>query len=161
MDASDWRIFCVDEHIVSKAQLSILEGLFTPDRGIVNSYGEFQSFYQVDLLRDKAPTSIAWIGSTHAAMMFSCGIIAGPLFDKGYFYYCQIFGSILIVLGYMMTSLCKSLWQFVIAQGICVGLGSGLVFIPMVGLIAQWFSSKRGLANGLASSGSGVGSCGP
>jgi MFS family permease len=90
-------------------------------------------------------------------MMFACGMIAGPLFDKGYFYHCHIIGSILIVLGYMMTSLCTVLWQFVAAQGVCIGLGSGLVFIPMIGLIAQWFNSKRGIANGLASSGSGVG----
>jgi MFS family permease len=74
-------------------------------------------------------------------MMFACGMIAGPLFDK----------------GYMMTSLCTVLWQFVAAQGVCIGLGSGLIFIPMIGLIAQWFNSKRGIANGLASSGSGVG----
>ena len=115
-------------------------------RGIINSYGEFQSFYQVDLLRNRSPISIAWIGSTHAAMMFACGIFAGPLFDKGFFYHCQITGSIFIVLGYMMTSLCKVLWQFVVAQGVCVGLGSGLILTPMLGLIAQWFSSKRGVA---------------
>ncbi|KAH7086873.1 major facilitator superfamily domain-containing protein [Paraphoma chrysanthemicola] len=124
--------------------------------GIVTSYGEFQLFYQVDRLRHRDPTSIAWIGSTHAATMFACGIIAGPLFDKGYFYHCEMVGSIFIVLGPMMTSLCHVLWQFVLAQGLYIGLQSGLVFIPMLGLITQWFDTQRGIANKLASSGSAV-----
>jgi MFS family permease len=58
-----------------------------------------------------------------------------------------------------MTSLCKELWQFILAQGICIGLGSGIVFVPFIGLLSQWFSSKRGVANGVASSGSAVGTC--
>ncbi|KAH7076684.1 major facilitator superfamily domain-containing protein [Paraphoma chrysanthemicola] len=77
-------------------------------------------------------------------MMFACGIIAGPLFDKGYFYHCEMIGSVFIVLGFMMTSLCEELWQFVVAQGLCIGVGSGM------------FDTKRGIANGLASSGSAV-----
>ncbi|KAF2036519.1 MFS general substrate transporter [Setomelanomma holmii] len=107
-----------------QAWMQVIGGFFVwmNTLGIANSYGEFQSFYQVDLLRDRAPTSIAWIGSTHAATMFACGIFAGPLIDKGYFYHCQTIGSIFIVLGYMMTSLCIELWQFVLAQGLCMGL---------------------------------------
>jgi MFS family permease len=75
----------------------------------------------------------------------------------GYFKHLLPAGSVLIVFGMMMASICDELWQLVLAQGLCVGIGCGLVFVPTIGVVMQWFSSKRALANGLGSIGSGIG----
>ncbi|KAG6006504.1 hypothetical protein E4U43_000433 [Claviceps pusilla] len=43
------------------------------------------------------------------------------------------------------------------ATGVLFGLGMGFLFTPSVGIVPQWFSTKRSLANGLAVCGSGLG----
>lgn len=43
-----------------------------------------------------------------------------------------------------------------LAQGVCIGLGSGCLFIPSVGIIPTYFSTRKTLAMGLAASGSSI-----
>ncbi len=44
-----------------------------------------------------------------------------------------------------------------LAQGICIGLGSGLIFVPGVSIIAALFTKRRTMAIGIVSSASSVG----
>ncbi|KAK1833855.1 major facilitator superfamily domain-containing protein [Podospora conica] len=62
----------------------------------------------------------------------------------------------MIVLGMFMTSLCTEYYQFLLAQGFCVGLGMGLVFLPSAAILSQYFLRHRALVLGLASAGSPV-----
>ena len=57
----------------------------------------------------------------------------------------------------MMLSLCKTYWEVMLAQAVVVGAGCGCIFIPSVAILPSYFSTKRGLANGIAASGSGLG----
>ena len=56
-----------------------------------------------------------------------------------------------------MTSLGTKYWHFLLAQGICVGLGSGLLAVTSPTILAMFFSKRRLLAGGIASTGGGVG----
>lgn len=85
------------------------------------------------------------------------GLAAGPLFDAGYFKTTLIVGLILISFGMFMTSLCKVYWQVLLAQGICVGIGMGLTFLPSVAIIAQYFQKRRAFAVGIGGSESPLG----
>lgn len=66
-------------------------------------------------------------------------------------------GTFLVVFGMMMTSICKQYWQFILAQGLVVGLGQTTLFLPSVALIPAYFERKRGAALGLAATGSSIG----
>jgi len=44
-----------------------------------------------------------------------------------------------------------------LAQGICIGLGSGCIFVPSFAIIPQYFSTRKALATGIAASGSSIG----
>lgn len=68
-----------------------------------------------------------------------------------------MYGALMVTFGIMMTSLCTSLWQFILAQGVVVGLGSGALFLTAVAMIPTWFSTRKSLAMGIAASGSSVG----
>lgn len=57
----------------------------------------------------------------------------------------------------MMLSICSEYWQIFLAQGIVVGFGGGMLYIPAIALVTTQFSTKRPLAVGLASSGSSIG----
>ena len=83
--------------------------------------------------------------------------MTGPLYDAGYFYPLLYSGSLLIILGQMMTSLCHEYYQSLLAQGFCIGIGVGLIFIPGVAILSTYFSSRLALANGIAAAGSGLG----
>lgn len=55
------------------------------------------------------------------------------------------------------TAECTTLWQFILAQGVCGGIGCGFIFLPATGVIAHWFTTKRSLVYGILATGSSVG----
>lgn len=57
----------------------------------------------------------------------------------------------------MLTSLCTEFYQFLLCQGILIGVCSGLIFAPALSVVGHYFSKKRALAMALASTGSPVG----
>lgn len=125
-------------------------------RGVVNTFGVFQAYYSTHFLSHVSDSSISWIGSVHACLICLLGFATGPLFDIGYAYALLYTGSLLIVFGMFMTSLCTEYWQLMLAQGVCIGLGSGCLFIPSVGIVSTYFSTRKALATGLGVSGSSV-----
>ncbi len=56
-----------------------------------------------------------------------------------------------------MTSLCKEFWQTVLAQALGVGIGIGILFLPALSILSQYFFRRRALAIGIAVSGSSIG----
>lgn len=92
----------------------------------------------------------------HSCLLCLVGFITGPLFDEGYAYALLCAGSCLVVFGMFMTSLCMQFWQVMLAQGICIGLGSGCLFVPSVGIVTTYFTTRKALATGIAASGSSV-----
>lgn len=125
--------------------------------GVVNAFGVYQTFYENDLLAAEGASRISWIGSIQGFLLMIAGTFTGPLFDLGYFRYLLIIGSILSVLGMMMTSISKVYWQVMLSQAVCLGIGNGCLFVPCVGITSTYFSRKRALALGISSSGSSLG----
>ncbi len=89
--------------------------------------------------------------------MLIVGVLCGRAIDAGYFYADILTGAFLQIFGMMMVSICKEYWQFVLAQGVVVGIGCGCSFIPSVAIVGTYFSTKRSLALGIAATGSSVG----
>ncbi|KAK9427504.1 major facilitator superfamily domain-containing protein [Lipomyces doorenjongii] len=125
--------------------------------GLINTFAVFQTYYESSALFTESSSNISWIGSIQCFLLQLTGIVAGPIYDRGYLRLLLLTGSFMVVLGYMMLSLCHEYWQALLAQAICVGIGSGLLFTPTVSLLPTWFSSHIGLAVGIASSGSSLG----
>lgn len=126
-------------------------------RGIVNSFGVFQSYYALHILSDHSPSQISWIGSTQAFLLLLLGVFTGPLFDSGYFYHLLWVGSFLTTFGMMITSISTEYWHFMLAQGVCMGIGAGCLLIPSVALIPSYFTTKKAIAQGFSASGSSIG----
>lgn len=57
----------------------------------------------------------------------------------------------------MMTSLCKEFYQFILAQGILLGVSLALLVCPMLALVSQYIKVKRGAAMGIVIAGSSLG----
>lgn len=141
------------------AWLQVLSGffLFFNSWGLINAFGVFQLFYSGVLIPTSSNSDISWIGSIQAFLLCCTTIIAGPMFDRGHARLLVFFGSILVVFGLMMTSLCSTYWQLILAQGLCMGIGAGALFITSVAIIPSYFTTKRAFAIGIAASGSSLG----
>ena len=54
-------------------------------------------------------------------------------------------------------NLAAQVWQLILLQGVGVGIGGGILYMPVIKLLPEWFSERRGLAGGIIFSGTGVG----
>ncbi|WQF87048.1 Putative major facilitator superfamily, MFS transporter superfamily [Colletotrichum destructivum] len=140
-----------------RAWMSVLAGFLSIMNtwGSIISFGVFQTYYVTHL--NRPPSDISWIGSIAVFFLFAGGIVTGRLTDAGYFHHVTILGAALVVLGTFMTSISKTYWQVLLAQGLCVGLGNGSLQTPMMVLIATYFGKKLPLAFGIAACGSVTG----
>jgi MFS family permease len=123
--------------------------------GYIASFGVFQAYYQSTL--GVSPSAISWVGSVQVFLIFFVGTFSGRALDAGFFRPVFYAGVLLQLLGVFMTSLSTRYWQLFLAQGVCTGLGSGLQFCPVMGLVATYFSSRRVFALAFCLVGSGTG----
>lgn len=66
-------------------------------------------------------------------------------------------GAILVGASWIVGSQAQSLTALYLTYGLFAGLGTGIVYIGVVGLMVKWFPDRRGLAAGIAASGYGMG----
>ncbi|KAF7356661.1 MFS general substrate transporter [Mycena venus] len=127
--------------------------------GYLYSFGVYEDFYVLEYLTNHTPSSIAWIGSFQLMMPFALGIISGKLFDEGYFHHVEVVGGVIFTVSVFMLSLAKPLqyYQIFLSQGLGMGIGLGLTFVPTASIAVHHFNKRRGLASGVALSGSALG----
>ena len=66
-----------------------------------------------------------------------------------------IIGSIIVGLGWMLSSFAPNIWMLTLTYGVIAGSGVGLVYGCPVATAARWFPDKKGLAVGLMLAGFG------
>jgi MFS family permease len=124
--------------------------------GFPSTFGVYQLYYRETL---KLPDSqISWIGSLQVFLAFAMCTFSGRLADAGYLRSTIIAGAFLVVFGTFMTSLCTQYWQILLAQGLCTGLGLGIMFMPPVSIITSYFHTKKSSALAISATGTGFGS---
>ncbi|CRG92448.1 Riboflavin transporter MCH5 [Talaromyces islandicus] len=123
--------------------------------GYMASFGIFQTYYQTSL--GVSPSSISWVGSTQVFLIFFVGTFSGRALDAGFFRPVFFSGVFLQLVGVFMTSLSTKYWQLFLAQGVCTGVGNGLMWTPVMGLVATYFEKRRVFALAFCLIGSGTG----
>jgi MFS family permease len=123
--------------------------------GYVTTFGVFQTYYS-DMLNE-SPSTISWVGSVQVFLLFSVATFSGRASDAGFFRPIFGLGACLTLVGIFTASAATQYWQLFLSQGVCLGLGSGLMFCPMLSLIPTYFSRHRSLAVGIAAAGSSTG----
>jgi MFS family permease len=82
------------------------------------------------------------------------GIVMGRLSDRYGIFAPAVGGAVVVGLGYAVASQATSLWQFILAQGLLVGVASSVAFAPMLADTSLWFTRRRGIAVSIIASGS-------
>ncbi|KFZ17107.1 hypothetical protein V501_01898 [Pseudogymnoascus sp. VKM F-4519 (FW-2642)] len=126
--------------------------------GINSSYGIFLSYYlSHDVFPGSTPLHYAFIGGLSIAMSQTIAPLATYLINRRGIYVTLWLGVILQTAALLGASWSVQIWQLFLSQGVCFGLGMGLIFNATVGLIPQWFDRKRSFANSIGTAGSGMG----
>ena len=82
------------------------------------------------------------------------GIVIGRLVDRFGIRSLVVASTLMLAIGYLAASQATSLWQFVLAQSLLIGmLGSSATFGPLVADVSLWFKKRRGIAIGVVASG--------
>jgi oxalate/formate antiporter len=66
-------------------------------------------------------------------------------------------GCVLSGLSWVLASQASSLTALYLSYGVVGGLGTGIVYVGIVGLMVRWFPDRRGLAAGAVAAGYGMG----
>jgi MFS family permease len=82
------------------------------------------------------------------------GIAMGRLSDRFGVLVPVAGGGVLLALGYAAASQATSLWQFILAQGLLVGVASSATFAPLIADTSLWFTRHRGMAVSIIACGS-------
>ncbi|QIW97691.1 hypothetical protein AMS68_003209 [Peltaster fructicola] len=126
--------------------------------GMPFAYGMFQSYYELEYLPASSPSDISWIATISVFLLICGGIASGPLFDWGYFKAMLITGAIIEIVAVFLLSLCTRYWQILLTQGVLLGIGDALLYIPGLALIGRSFKKRRQIALGLTTCGAPIGS---
>ena len=98
--------------------------------GYPAAFGVFQLYYAETLKLDSS--AVSWVGSFQVFLCFAMCAPSGRLADAGYARETTIVGCVLLVFGTFMASLCTKYWQIFLAQGLCSGIGLGLIYMPSI-----------------------------
>jgi len=66
-------------------------------------------------------------------------------------------GAVLTGASWVLAARAESLVALYLTYGLFGGIGTGIVYIGVIGLMVKWFPDKRGLATGLVAAGYGMG----
>jgi len=123
--------------------------------GYINSFGIFQSYYASSL--SLPPSTISWIGSVHVFCVFVMGAFSGHALDTAYYRALLLTGCGMQLLNVFTTSVCTTNWQLLLSQGLCQGLGDGLIFASTVVHVFAYFGKNSSLAISTAAAGAATG----
>ncbi|KAK7185495.1 MFS general substrate transporter [Paraphaeosphaeria sporulosa] len=129
--------------------------LFMNTWGLTNSFSIFETYYN-QKFQHISHSNISWIGSMQLFLTLFVGVFAGWLLDRGHLRIVLVTGIAFEVVGIAMTSLCTTYWHLLLAQGVCVGIGSGTLAFTSAAIIPFYFAKRRMLAAGIVSTGSSV-----
>ncbi|GMF67047.1 unnamed protein product [Aspergillus oryzae] len=119
--------------------------------GYAASFGVFQNHYETTL--PQTPSDISWIGGVQVFCIYFISTLSGRATDAGMARLVVGVGAVLLLLGTFMTSLATKYWQIFLAQGICTGIGQGLMWLPSITLISTYFVRLRVFAVTAAATG--------
>ncbi|KAK4623806.1 putative transporter MCH2 [Fulvia fulva] len=126
--------------------------------GVNSAWGVFLAYYlSNDTFKGATHLQYALIGG----LSISQSLLVPPLVslcnEKLGTRVSLLIGTLLVSTSMLSSSYATQVWHLFLSQGACFGYGMGFLYITGSAVLPQWFSKRRSLAVGLASSGAGIG----
>jgi MFS family permease len=130
---------------------------FIPAFGMMNVIGAIESYVSSHQLSDVSSSTVSWIFSMYCFVAFAFGIFSGAFFDRCGSRRPLLIGTIGMCGGLLATAECTTVYQFILAFGVCTAMGNGMMMSPLIGVVSHYFHRKRGMAASIATNGGSVG----
>ncbi|KAF2445210.1 MFS general substrate transporter [Karstenula rhodostoma CBS 690.94] len=138
--------------VVAGATLMLL-----PSFGFSVAIGTLQDYWHQNQLSEFAARDIGWIPSVFVYLMLGLGLLVGPFFDRYGPRWIALVGSIGYVVMIFLLAECTEFWQMILCLGMLGGVTAAMLTCTALAVVAQWFKTRRALAQGIAMTGSSVG----
>jgi len=83
----------------------------------------------------------------------AAGMLLGRWSDRNGIRIPVLAASALLGIGYIASGYATTLFQFALAQGLLIGVGSSVTFGPLLAHVSMWFERRRGIAVAIVASG--------
>ena len=101
--------------------------------------------------------SVSFIFGCAMALLYGGGLFSGALADRIGTHRVAAAGALLAGGSLVAAGAVETVWQADIALGLGFGLGLAVCYTPAVAAVQPWFDRNRGVASGIALSGTGLG----
>lgn len=106
-----------------------------------------QAEFDVDRAAASMPYTATMVG-------FAAGnVLVGRAIDRMGYWIPALVSSVALAAGLLLAALSTSILQFTLAQGVLIGLGTSVIFGPLIADISHWFNRRRGVAVTAAAAG--------
>ncbi|KAF9571852.1 hypothetical protein EC968_010580 [Mortierella alpina] len=100
---------------------------------------------------------VSLIGTIGTSATYLVGFFTGTCADRWGYRATACSGTLFMTTALVMASFSTQLWHLYLSQGVLFGTGASLVYFSAIAAPTHWFKRRRGLAMGIAASGSGLG----
>lgn len=125
--------------------------------GWITCIGVFQAYYSTHQLEAYSASTVGWIPSAETFLLFLGVPVFGGLSDRLGPTWLLAIGTVLHVGGLLGAANATTYAQFFGTQSVVSAMGTGAIFVAGTTAVGTWFHTRRGLALGLVSAGSGLG----
>lgn len=126
--------------------------------GVNSSYGVFLAHYLANNTFPGATSlEYAFVGGLSISLALFTAPVATICTRKFGTQITLAVGILFETAGLLGASFAYEIWHLFLSQGVAFGFGMGFLFVGSVGVVPQWFSKRRSLANGISAAGSGLG----
>ena len=129
--------------------------------GTEHTFGVYQEYYgspsAEPWLRNTSEQGITLIGTLATTFTYLLGAFSGRFADLVGFRISAVLGAVIMGVGMIGASFATNLSTLYVCQGVILGIGSSLVYLPAISCPAHWFDRYRSIAIGVVVCGSGLG----
>ncbi|CAD5112603.1 DgyrCDS1816 [Dimorphilus gyrociliatus] len=123
--------------------------------GLSRSFGIIYRWLQLRF--DKSAAITAWIGGTGFAIRMGFSPLGTGLSTRYGTKPVVIVGGFLMGIGVILCAIAPSVEFMFFSYCLVTGIGGTLIYAPAVVIMSKYFSTRRSIANGISSCGSGFG----
>lgn len=123
--------------------------------GLQFSFGVFVPAIVEDTGWSRAQLSLPY--AIYVALYSALSSFSGRLTDRHGPRVVIAGGAVALTVGWASFALARELWQVYVAFGLVAGIGMSAAWVPSNATVVRWFTRRRGLAVGVASSGGSAG----
>ncbi|KAI5457632.1 major facilitator superfamily domain-containing protein [Mariannaea sp. PMI_226] len=128
-----------------------------PSFGFMSSLGTVQTYLSINQLHEFSTGEVGWISSVYLFLSLLLNIFVGPIFDIYGPLVLAPLGAVGVIAMYLIMAECKTYLQFMLCLGVFGSIGSAVTMVVAVSAVGKIFVKRRGLAMGLALTGSSIG----